>query len=188
MNLPQFTAEVSLYLSNGDYRTHACTRFVGSSSTRPISDVYHPAQTGDTGTTGNEIIHVTGTAPCPSGYEQQGGQCVPVTLGTLPSGGGTPPSGGGQGSGQQVPPGWTLCPGQATAPEQTACSEWVVVTPGGDQIGGGQIMCDEKGNVFCCIQDGQGSWRCLPPSKLPWQRRGPPIISARGPATWKAVG
>jgi hypothetical protein len=133
-------------------------------------------QTSTMPTIGSEIINVHA---CPPGYEDQGGQCVPIGGPTLTFTDVGNNQGGGAGSGgqQQPPPGWKLCPGEATKTEQDACSEWVVDKPGGGKIGGGQIMCDEKGKVFCCIQDGEGSWRCLPPSSLPGQRRLPPVLA-----------
>ena len=178
MNLPPLTAEVSLYQSNGHYRTNAGTGPVRS-STRGITRIY-PTQSEITSTlVGNEIITVHGTVPaeCPPGFEPQGTQCVPIggpTL-TFTNGGGT--QGGGSGSGAQPPPGWKLCPGEATEAQQNACSEWVVDKIGGGKVGGGKIMCDEKGKVYCCIQDGEGSWRCLPPSSLPRGRRLPPTVA-----------
>jgi hypothetical protein len=193
MNLPPLSAEVSLYHSKGYYRTNAGLSFL-ESSTRRIARIY-PTQSEITSTMtgGNGIITVPGTEiitvhSCPPGYEDQGGHCVPIGGPTLTfTDGGSTQGGGGTGSGgqQQPPPGWKLCPG--TKAEQDACSEWVVDKPGGGKIGGGQIVCDEKGKVFCCIQDGEGSWRCLPPSSLPGRRRLPPVV-AGGAARWNALG
>jgi hypothetical protein len=81
MNLPPLTAEVSLYQSNGHYRTNAGTSLVRSSTPR-IASIY-PTQT--TWAQPTEVITVYGTAPV-------GGGTI-----TFPGGGGT--LGGGTGSG-----------------------------------------------------------------------------------------
>jgi hypothetical protein len=85
MNLPQLTAEASLYRCGTHYRTSPGTSLARSCCT--IWTAQGDTGTGDTGTRGSEIIYVTGTAPiqCPPGYEQQGNTCV------LLDAGGTPP-------------------------------------------------------------------------------------------------
>lgn len=195
MNLPPLTADLSLYQLNGHYRVNARTSLVGLSTPR-ISRIF-PTQSEVTSTLSggvDGIVTVPGTEiitvhSCPPGYEDQGGHCVPISGPTLTFTDGGTPSDGGTGSGgkQQPPPGWKPCPGEASKTDQEACSEWVVDAPGGGKIGGGQIVCDEKGKVYCCIQDGEGSWRCLPPSSLPGRRRLPPVVAV-GAVAWKARG
>jgi hypothetical protein len=89
MKLPGMTAEVTLYQSNGCYRTNAY--FAVAGSTRGIGMIYP----GDDGTTGGEIIHVTGTAPVTIPRIPTPG----TTQGTVPTGGPRPkpPTNYGQG-------------------------------------------------------------------------------------------
>jgi hypothetical protein len=102
MNLPQLTAEASLYQSGTHYRTNARTtlaRFRSRTIRTAQEGTGTQGETGTPPTIGNETITVRGTAPiqCPPGYEQQGNQCIPINA--LPSGGTQPSGPGGKGSG-----------------------------------------------------------------------------------------
>jgi hypothetical protein len=106
MNLPQLTAEASLYRSGTHYRTRSRTSLVESSShtiRTAQGDTGTQGETGTPPTIGNETITVHGTVPlqCPPGYEQLGNQCVPTnalpTGGTQPVGPGSGKSGSGSG-------------------------------------------------------------------------------------------
>ena len=92
MTMPRFTAEASLYQTNGQYRTGRNAVHLPARMTSPI----HPARMED------EVIHVHSCAP---GWTDIGGTCWPDPL-TEPSGSGSAggettggPSGGGSGGG-----------------------------------------------------------------------------------------
>jgi hypothetical protein len=96
MNLPQLTAEASLYQSHAHYRANAATGFVRSRS-REIGTIYP----GD-GTVGSETITVHGSPP----VTVPGTEIITVH-GTVPLGGGSnskPPVNYGDGPNQnQIP-------------------------------------------------------------------------------------
>jgi hypothetical protein len=84
MNIPQLTAEASLYRFGTHYRTRSRTSVVGSSSRTIRTAQGESGVQGDTGDDddgdGGEIINVSGVAPiiqCPDGYEQVGDTCIP---------------------------------------------------------------------------------------------------------------
>jgi hypothetical protein len=179
MNLPPLTAEVSLYPSNGHYRTNAGTSLVGS-STRRISRIY-PTQSEITSTlTGgdNGIITLPGTEiitvhSCPPGYEDQEGHCVPIggteittVPGTIPTIGteiitvyGTVPaiSTGGP---PTPPPTLRNCwPGElsgVTLDQKKACRNGYR----------GDLFCDKDGTVLCCRRVDDTTWSCQRVSEL----------------------
>jgi hypothetical protein len=100
MSLPQFSAEVSLYETRGHYQTHAGARLAGS-----IAYKIYPMQTETMIDDGGGVLTLPGTEiitvhSCPPGYEDQGGQCVPVGGWTLTfTDGGENQGGGGTASG-----------------------------------------------------------------------------------------
>ena len=86
MNMPRFTATVSLYKTNRHYRTSRHTSNPSAQRVSPIS----PAAREQEG----EVIHVHS---CPPGYSDIGGSCWPNPLTEPPVGGGgedLPPGGG----------------------------------------------------------------------------------------------
>jgi hypothetical protein len=182
MNLPQLTAEASLYQPRTQYRTKARTSLVGSSGRGMITTAQ-----GDTSiTVPGETITVHGTLNCPPGYEDQGGQCVLIGGGTLttPSqtGGGTRggtkghgPSGGKKGNGLK---GGNYNPSKGGI---CCCESYSGLSQGTyvyDSIAGGGWACSLKIpdggtlEVFCNPVKGKSAYcadgtlggQCTPPS------------------------
>jgi hypothetical protein len=80
MSLPQLTAELSLYRSDGHYRVNARAGFLGSSA-RALGMI-SPGDTGATGSTGETsgggaTAGATPPITCAPGWELIGTQCVP---------------------------------------------------------------------------------------------------------------
>ena len=157
MNLPHFTAEVSLYQPNGHYRTNGRATFAGP-STRTITKIY-PTQSIDTSTyggdmVGSEVITVYGTAPGGTTTFTGGG----TQLGGGTRGGGT--QGGTQGGQQEKPhpPGKVKCPDNVKMPDGAV----MACVPG-------LIFCDEKTLALSCCNFVRGKWLCedIPPKPRP---------------------
>lgn len=154
MNLPEMTAEVSLYQSNRHYRAYAHAGFVRSSA--GAVRVIYPADTGATGDTGGGGDSAVdgsnqndGTPACPDGYvwDPDSSTCmqseqIPV-VGHLPTGFTDPFSGSPQ---EPVPP----------PPPKMPC----------DQV---QVMAAAVCSQICSCTNAKGVLTKVPPCKY-WNR------------------
>jgi hypothetical protein len=100
MNMPGFTAEASLYKTNGHYRSDRNTHAINLPA-QTMSTIHPTAMMVE-----GEVIEVSGEAPqapwgLPSGWGPWGWGAPHGSGGPIPSG---PSEGGGKGGGEKTPP------------------------------------------------------------------------------------